>query len=97
MSFHWINVSELSFPESNATTIYNVRKLPASFLLNRKGEVVARDIYGKELQKWLDNMLDNDVANLQKGKKIYFVSDAHLGLPPRQKSLEREKRLVSMA
>ncbi len=53
----WINVSELSFPESKATTIYNVRKLPASFLLNRKGEVVARDIFGKELQKWLDNML----------------------------------------
>ncbi len=31
---------------------------------------------------------------LQKGKKIYFVSDAHLGLPPRMKSLDREKRLV---
>ncbi len=53
----WINVSELSFPESSATTIYNVNKVPTSFLLNSKGEVVARDIYGKELQKWLDNML----------------------------------------
>ncbi len=53
----WINVSELSFPDSKATTIYNVKKLPTSFLLNSKGEVVARDIYGKELQKWLDNML----------------------------------------
>ncbi len=53
----WINVSELSFPDSRATMIYNVKKLPASFLLNSKGEVVARDIYGKELQKWLDNML----------------------------------------
>ncbi|HYW96111.1 MAG TPA: UDP-2,3-diacylglucosamine diphosphatase [Bacteroidales bacterium] len=31
---------------------------------------------------------------LEKGKKIYFVSDAHLGLPPHQKSLEREKLLV---
>ncbi len=31
---------------------------------------------------------------LKKGKKIYFVSDAHLGLPPYQKSLEREKLLV---
>ncbi|MFN8257605.1 MAG: UDP-2,3-diacylglucosamine diphosphatase [Bacteroidales bacterium] len=27
-------------------------------------------------------------------KKVYFVSDAHLGLPDYQKSLEREKKLV---
>ncbi len=27
-------------------------------------------------------------------KKIYFLSDAHLGLPPREKSLHREKLLV---
>ncbi|HYW96110.1 MAG TPA: TlpA disulfide reductase family protein, partial [Bacteroidales bacterium] len=53
----WINVSELTFPNSRATAIYNVKKLPATFLLNSKGEVVARDIYGRELQKWLDNML----------------------------------------
>ncbi|MCF8378574.1 MAG: UDP-2,3-diacylglucosamine diphosphatase [Bacteroidales bacterium] len=29
-----------------------------------------------------------------KDKKIYFVSDVHLGLPPLNKSLEREKLLV---
>lgn len=28
------------------------------------------------------------------GKKIYFVSDAHLGAPNRKSSLEREKKLV---
>lgn len=31
---------------------------------------------------------------LEEGKKIYFVSDAHLGLPPERKSKEREKLLV---
>ena len=31
---------------------------------------------------------------LESNKKIYFVSDAHLGLPPREKSLQREKLLV---
>ena len=31
---------------------------------------------------------------LEKNKKIYFVSDAHLGLPPQEKSLVREKLLV---
>jgi peroxiredoxin len=54
---NWINVSELSYPESKAANIFNVNALPSSFLLNSEGEVVARDIYGAELQKWLDNML----------------------------------------
>lgn len=53
----WINVSELTYPESKAAIIFNVNVIPSTFLLNRDGEVVARDIYGKELQKWLDNML----------------------------------------
>lgn len=32
---------------------------------------------------------------LNKGKKVYFVSDAHLGLPPAEKSRIREKLLVT--
>ena len=31
---------------------------------------------------------------IPQNKKIYFLSDAHLGLPPREKSLAREKLLV---
>lgn len=33
-------------------------------------------------------------SNLSTGKKIYFASDFHLGVPSREKSLEREKKLV---
>lgn len=55
---NWINVSELSFPDSRASVIYNVRSLPTSYLLNGNGEILARDIYGSELQKWLDNILN---------------------------------------
>jgi len=39
---------------------------------------------------WFATMIDST----EKNKKIYFVSDAHLGLPPREKSLHREKLLV---
>lgn len=53
----WINVSELTYPESQAALTFNVSVVPSTFLLNNEGDVVARDIYGKELQKWLDNML----------------------------------------
>jgi len=31
---------------------------------------------------------------LPKGKKVYFASDFHLGIPDRAKSLDREKRIV---
>lgn len=32
---------------------------------------------------------------LESGKKIYFASDFHLGVPTHEKSLEREKRIVA--
>jgi UDP-2,3-diacylglucosamine hydrolase len=34
-------------------------------------------------------------TELPSGKKIYFVSDVHLGVPDRASSLERERRLVA--
>jgi len=55
--FDWINVSELSYPDSRTDKLYNVTQLPTSFLINREGQMVARDLYGKTLETWLDNLL----------------------------------------
>lgn len=55
--FNWINVSELSYPESRADKNYNVSSLPAGFLINREGDIVARDLFGRTLETWLDNLL----------------------------------------
>ena len=55
--FNWINVSELSFPESNAALIYNISELPTTFLVNREGEIVAKNLYGRTLETWLDNLI----------------------------------------
>lgn len=38
--------------------------------------------------------MDHLQIDLQKGKKVYFVSDLHLGTPNFTSSLEREKRIV---
>jgi len=54
---NWINVNEQTFPNSRAAGVYNVKNVPTSFLINKEGEPVARDIYGAELEKWLDNLL----------------------------------------
>jgi peroxiredoxin len=55
--FNWINVSELSFPNSQAALIYNVSSLPATFLINREGDIVAKNLIGRELNTWLDNLI----------------------------------------
>ncbi|NNE55248.1 MAG: UDP-2,3-diacylglucosamine diphosphatase [Flavobacteriales bacterium] len=40
-------------------------------------------------------MEDHSQSKLPEGKKIYFASDFHLGVPTPEKSLEREKLIVS--
>lgn len=55
--FDWINVSELNYPDSRSHLIYNVTTLPTTFLINREGDIVARDLYGRTLETWLDNLI----------------------------------------
>ena len=54
----WKNVSELKFPNSEVAANYNITSLPVNFLINREGEIIGRDLYGKELEKWLSNILN---------------------------------------
>ena len=55
--FNWINVSELSFPESKAALLYNITELPTTYLINRDGDIVAKNLYGRNLETWLDNLI----------------------------------------
>ena len=55
--FRWINVSELSFPASDAARLYNITELPTTFLINREGDIVAKNLYGRALETWLDNLI----------------------------------------
>ena len=55
--FEWINVSELSFPESKASLYYNITSIPSTFLINREGNIVAKNLYGRSLETWLDNLI----------------------------------------
>ena len=52
----WISVSDLRGRASTALGLYNVRKLPANFLIDKTGTIVAKDIYGKSLEKKLDQL-----------------------------------------
>ena len=55
--FPWINVSELNYPDSRSNVMYNVTALPSAFLINREGDIVAKNLYGRTLETWLDNLL----------------------------------------
>ena len=36
--------------------LYNVQKLPANFLIDKEGNIVGKDIYGKSLEQKLDEL-----------------------------------------
>lgn len=55
---NWINVRELNSSESKAALTYNVTKLPTNYLINTEGVIIAKNLYGRELEKWLDNILE---------------------------------------
>ena len=52
----WISVSDLRGRASTALGLYNVQRLPANFLIDKEGTIVAKDIYGKSLEAKLDEL-----------------------------------------
>lgn len=54
----WINVSELSYPESSVATLYNVTELPTTYLIDREGAIVSRNPTINELNSVLPRLLN---------------------------------------
>lgn len=49
-------VSELKYMDSEIAKIYKISKVPYNFLINREGQIIAINIYGKNLQKKLETI-----------------------------------------
>ncbi len=45
----WISVSDLRGNRSMSLSMYNVTALPSNFIINREGDIIARDVYGVNL------------------------------------------------
>lgn len=54
----WTNVSDLHYTSSYWARLYNVSRIPSNFLINKKGELIGKDLYG--------TMLDEKVAEALK-------------------------------
>ena len=46
----WISVSDLQGQASSSLKSYNITKLPANYLIDRKGNIIAKDLTGEKLE-----------------------------------------------
>jgi peroxiredoxin len=53
----WHHVSDLQFWNSAAATAYGVQAIPATFLLDKEGKIIAKNLRGEELEKKLEEIL----------------------------------------
>ncbi len=53
----WISVSDLQGENSIACRLYQIKKLPSNFLIDREGLIAGRDLYGDALRRELDKIL----------------------------------------
>ena len=58
----WRHISDLSGWKSPLAARYGVTALPASFLLDREGRIVAKDVAGKQLAAWVERLLAPNAA-----------------------------------
>ncbi len=54
----WINVSELSYPESRVAPVYNLEELPVVFLIDRKGQIVGKNFNRIDLDRNIQRLLN---------------------------------------
>ena len=56
----WVHVSDLKFWNSSAAKTYNIQSIPASYLLNKKGEIIDKNLRGDALQKKLHELFSEE-------------------------------------
>lgn len=57
----WTHVSDLLFWNSAVAKLYGVRAIPANYLVDPNGVIVARNLHGEELQTTLKSLLGNKI------------------------------------
>lgn len=58
----WTHLSDLLFWNSAVAKLYGVRAIPANYLVDSKGVIVAKNLHGEELQSTLKSLLDKKVS-----------------------------------
>lgn len=58
-NIEWVQVSDLKGWQSEAAGIYSVSSIPATFLLNPEGEIIAKNLRGKKLEDKLQEIFES--------------------------------------
>ena len=56
----WLQVNDNLGWEAKTARAWNIYALPTSYLINQEGKLIAMDLEGKELEKLLKQILDED-------------------------------------
>jgi Peroxiredoxin len=54
----WINVCDFKGRGSLPFGLYNVQKLPSNFIIDKDGQIIARDMFGDELEKKIRSLVN---------------------------------------
>lgn len=52
----WVHVSDVKYWQSSVVPLYNIEKIPANFLLDREGRIIASDLRGEDLFETLSKV-----------------------------------------
>lgn len=54
----WTHVSNLKFWEDPIAVLYNIKSIPATFILDEKGNIIAKDLRGEDLRTKISSLLN---------------------------------------
>ena len=52
----WTQVSDLKYFQSEAAELYNIQSIPATYLLDKEGKIIAKNLRGPSLEKKLEEI-----------------------------------------
>ncbi len=53
----WISVTELRYTDSPAARMYNIQQIPANYLIDKNGEIIGKNLFGRRLDDKLKEIL----------------------------------------
>lgn len=58
----WYHASDLKYWNSETAKVYGINNIPANFLLNPEGKIIAKNLRGKELTAKLDSIFQPEIS-----------------------------------
>ena len=55
----WIHVSDLKYWNSSVIVSYDLEEIPANFLIDKDGTIIAKNLFGEKLDEKLSSIFDN--------------------------------------